>query len=117
MQTPMDAMLGLVIAAIGLMTFVVALILQDPKRQIVGIVVSVIVLITGLTYFTSAQMRGYRMRKRITEIQNRQQINLNDIQKRLKRNQSERTAPPKTLKRLAGRMELLPHEPWPDLNR
>ncbi|OGR82651.1 MAG: hypothetical protein A2902_05095 [Elusimicrobia bacterium RIFCSPLOWO2_01_FULL_64_13] len=88
----MDAMLGLVVAAIGLMTFVIAFTLADRKKQVLSYGIAGIVTIAGLFYYTTAEMRGYQMRRRIADIQKQQQVNLQEIQQRLGRPQAPRPA-------------------------
>ena len=88
MPTPMDAMLGLVVAAIGLLTLVIAFSIADDKKRAVAYVIAGIMTALGLYYYTSSEMRGFMMRRRIAEIQKQQQVNLEEIQKRLKETQS-----------------------------
>lgn len=87
MPTPMDAMLGLVVAAIGLLTLVVAFSLADPKKAIVSYLIAAALTALGAYYFVSAEMRGFQMRRRISEIQERQNVNLEEIRKRLQETQ------------------------------
>src|SRR3989338_2465750 len=87
MPTPMDAMLGLVVAAIGLLTLVVVFSQADPKNKLVSYVIAGAVTALGAYYFASAELRGFQMRRRISEIQERQNVNLEEIRKRLEQNQ------------------------------
>ncbi len=93
MPIPMDAMLGLVVAAIGLLTFVIALSNADPKKQKISYAVAGLVTLIGVYYYASSEMRGFQMRRRINEIQQRQQVNLEEIQKRLRENQPQTPEP------------------------
>ena len=93
MPTPMDAMLGLVVAAVGLLTFVIALSMGDPKKQKIAYGISIIITVLGLFYYVSAEMRGFQMRRRIANLQRQQQVNLEEIQKRLQETQAKTPAP------------------------
>lgn len=94
----MDAMLGLVVTAIGLMTIVIAFTQIDSKKRMISYGIAGIVTVSGLFYFVSAEMRGHQMRQRISKIQRQQRVNLEEIQKRLRKTQPAqapvRTPPP-----------------------
>jgi len=94
MPTPMDAMLGLVVAAIGCLILVVAFSQADPKKKLVSYILAGVVIALGAYYFVSAELRGFQMRRRISEIQGRQSVNMEEIRKRLEQNQP--TQPKKT---------------------
>ena len=94
MPIPMDAMLGLVVAAICLLTFVIALSNGDPRKRTVSYGIAALITVMGLYYYISSEMRGFQMRRRINEIQQRQQVNLEEIQKRLRENQPPNPAQP-----------------------
>ena len=85
----MDAMLGLVVAAIGLLTIVVAFSIAEPQKRLVSFGIAGLVTLVGLIFYVSSEMRGFQMRRRISEIQQRQQVNLEDIQKRLRESQQQ----------------------------
>ena len=87
MPTPMDAMLGLVVTAIGLLTLVIAFTLADGQKKIISYVIAGVVSLMGTYYYASSQIRGFEMRRRIENIQRQQQVNLEEIQKRLKQTQ------------------------------
>lgn len=89
MPTPMDAMLGLVVTAIGLMSVVIAFLITEQKKRWISYGISGIIVIFGLYYYVNSQMRGYQTRKRIATIQQQQRVNLEEIQKRLRE-----TSPP-----------------------
>ena len=93
MPTPMDSLLGLVIAAIGLMTLVIAFSQTDPGKRLISYGLAGLVTLTGLVYYVSSEMRGFQMRRRISEIQQRQQVNMDEIQKRLRETQQQPPAP------------------------
>ena len=95
MPTPMDAMLGLVVTAIGVLTVVVAFLITEAQKRVLSYVLAGIVTASGLFYFVSAEIRGFQMRSRIANIQRQQQINLDEIQKRLKETQAPPAATPK----------------------
>ena len=95
MPTPMDAMLGLLIAAIGLLTFVVAFSAADSGKRLVSYGIAGLVTVVGLIYYASSEMRGFQMRRRISDIQQRQQVNMEEIQKRLRESQQPSSAPAK----------------------
>lgn len=94
MPTPMDAMLGLVVAAIGLLTMVVAFGLSDAQKKTISYVLSGIVIVAGLYYYVSSELRGFQMRRRIANIQRQQQVNLDEIQKRLQDSQGQQGKAP-----------------------
>ncbi len=94
MPTPMDTMLGLVVVAIGLLTLVVAFGLADSGKRLLSYGLAGLVILVGFIYFVNSELRGYQMRRRISEIQQRQQVNLEDIQKRLR--ESQQSSPPET---------------------
>ena len=71
MPTPMDAMLGLVIAAIGLMTFVIAFNIPESSKRLVSYGIAGLVTTIGFFYYANSEMRGFQMRRRINEIQQR----------------------------------------------
>jgi len=85
MPTPMDAMLSLVIVAIGFLMLVVSFSVNDTKKRLVSYVLVLFVVAIGFGYFIKAETRSLRVRKRISNIQNRSRANLDDIQKRLKK--------------------------------
>ena len=90
MPTPMDAMLGLVVVAIGIMTFVIAFSLTDAGKKQLSYVLAGLVVVTGLYYYVSSELRGFQMRRRISNIQRQQQVNLDEIQKRLQETQQQK---------------------------
>ena len=92
MPTPIDAMLGLVVAALGSLMLVVAFNLSDERKKKISYVLSGIVMLMGMYYFLSAQVRGFTLRRRIAEIQRNQQVNVEEIQRNL-RNQTSQSAP------------------------
>lgn len=94
MPTPMDAMLGLVVASIGLLTLVVAFSQADPKKTMLSYLIAAALTALGAYYFVSAELRGFQMRRRISEIQERQNVNLEDIRKRLEQNQQAQPPAP-----------------------
>ena len=83
----MDAMLGLLVAAVGLLTLVVAFSVAEPRNKMISYVIALAVTVLGGYYFVSAELRGFQMRRRISEIQQRQNVNLDEIRKRLEQNQ------------------------------
>ena len=72
MPTPMDAMLGLVIAAIGLLTVVLSFLVVDSRKRIISYVIAGIVTTVGSYYYVKSEMRGFQVRKRISNIQQQQ---------------------------------------------
>ncbi len=94
MPTPMDAMLGLVVTAIGLMTLVIAFGLTDAQKKMISYAISGIVIVAGLFYYVSSELRGFQMRRRISNIQRQQQVNLEDIRKRLQDGQAQQGKAP-----------------------
>ena len=87
MPTPMDAMLGLVVVSMGLLTLVVSFSQADPKKKLVSYIISGVLIALGSYYFVSAELRGFQMRRRISQIQERQSVNMEEIRKRLDQNQ------------------------------
>lgn len=95
MPTPMDAMLGLVVLSVGLLMVVTGFQLTDSKKRMVSYILSGLVSAAGCYYFVSSELRVIQMRRRIATIQRQQQVNLDEIQKRLKETQSQEKAPEK----------------------
>src|SRR4051812_30840185 len=93
MPTPMDTMLGLVIVAIGLLTMVIAFSIAEPRKRLLSYGIAGLITLVGLVYYVTSEMRGFKMRQRISEIQQRRQVNLEDIQRRLKETQAAAPAP------------------------
>ena len=93
----MDAMLGLVVAAIGALTLVTAFQIQESQKRLFSYLVAALLAVAGLYYYASSEIRGFQMRRRLSEIQQRQQVNLEEIQRRLRDNQTQAPAqtPPK----------------------
>ena len=91
MPTPMDAMLGLVLTAIGLLTVVTAFLISDTKKRMISYVLAGVMAVAGLYYYMSSGIRGFQMRRRISNIQRQQQVNLDEIQKRLRETQPKET--------------------------
>ena len=89
MPTPMDAMLGLVIIALGLLTLVIGFSIAEPKKRLASYVIAVIVVVSGMYYYVGSEMRGFQMRRRIADIQRQQQVNLEEIQKKLRETQGQ----------------------------
>ena len=87
MPTPMDAMLGLVVTAIGLMTVVIAFLIADGKKRNIAYMLAGVVTAVGLYYYVASEMRGIQMRRRLSTLQQQQQVNLEEIQKRLRSSQ------------------------------
>lgn len=96
MPTPMDAMLGLVVTAIGLLILVIAFSIADSKKKVISYAIAGIVTVAGLSYYVSSEIRGFEMRRRIANIQRQQQVNLEEIQKRLRENQGQTQTPAPT---------------------
>ncbi len=94
MPTPMDAMLGLVVTALGLLTLVIAFGLTDAQKKMISYVISSVVIVAGLFYYVSSELRGFQMRRRIANIQRQQQVNLDDIRKRLQDGQVQQGKAP-----------------------
>ena len=86
MPTPMDAMLGLVVSAIGLLILVIGFSIQESKKRWMSYGISSLVIVLGFYYYVSSEMRSFEMRKRISNLQRQQQTNLDEIQKRLQEN-------------------------------
>ncbi len=84
MPTPMDAMLGLVTLAVGLLILVTSFLIVDSKKRLVSYVLSGLVVLLGGYYYVSSEVRVFQMRSRIASIQRQQQVNLEEIQKRLR---------------------------------
>jgi sulfite exporter TauE/SafE len=89
MPTPMDAMLGLVVAAIGALVVVIAFQIAESKKRTIAYWIAGVLVVCGLYYFISAEMRGVKMRRRISDIQRQQEVNLEQIQKRLQETQAQ----------------------------
>jgi uncharacterized membrane protein len=89
----MDAMLGLVIVALGLVTLVLAFLIAEPKKRIAAYVIAGIVSVSGLYYYVGSEMRGFQMKRRIADIQRQQQVNLEEIQKKLRESQGAQGKP------------------------
>ena len=94
MPTPMDAMLGLVVASIGLLILVIAFAQADQGKKLISYGIAVLTTLVGVYYFSSSQIRGFQMRRRIEGIQRQQQVNLDEIQKRLRETQAATPANP-----------------------
>ena len=88
MPTPMDAMLGLVVVAIGFLIIVTAFQIVEPRKRMVSYGVATVITVLGLFYYVSSELRGFQMRRRISNIQRQQQVNLAEIQKRFQETQS-----------------------------
>lgn len=94
MPTPMDALLGLVTLSIGLLILTTGFLIQESKKRIIAYVLSGVVAALGSYYFVSSEIRVFQMRRRIANIQRQQQVNLEEIQKRLRETQKvEEKAP------------------------
>ena len=94
MPIAMDTMISLVVAALGLLAFVVALNNPDPQKRKISYLLAGVVTAVGLYFYGSSELRGYAMRRRIADIQQRQQVNLEEIQKRLQENQARQEGSP-----------------------
>ena len=92
MPTPMDAMLGLVVAAIGLLMIVISFLVTEQKKKMISYVIAGLVTVTGTYFYVRSEVRGFQMRRRITDIQRQQTVNLDEIQKRLRETQTGRPA-------------------------
>jgi len=90
MPTPMDAMMGLVIVAIGILTLVVAFQVGDFKKRLMSYLLSLLVVALGLGYFIKAEARSHRLERRISNIRTRTRTNLGDIKSRLQKSKSEK---------------------------
>jgi Uri superfamily endonuclease len=90
MPTPVDAMLGLVVLAIGLLTLVIAFSVGDQKKQWISYAISGVLVLTGFYYYVSSGVRSMQMRRRIANIQRQQQVNIDQIQKRLQETQEKK---------------------------
>lgn len=95
MPTPIDAMLGLVVTAIGLLTVVISFLVVDCKKKLISYSIAGVVVVIGLFYYISSEMRGFQMRRRIANIQRQQQVNMEEIQKRFREAQKESSTPAK----------------------
>ncbi len=84
MPTPMDAMLGLVTLAVGLLILVTSFLIPDSKKRVLSYALSGLVALLGSYYFVSSEIRVFQMRRKIASIQRQQQVNLEEIQKRLR---------------------------------
>ncbi|MBI1979480.1 MAG: hypothetical protein HYY63_05725 [Elusimicrobia bacterium] len=93
MPTPMDAMLGLVTLAIGLLILVTAFLVQESKKRVTSYILAGVVAALGGYHFVASEVRVFEMRRRIANIQRQQQVNLEEIQKRLKETQEKAPAP------------------------
>ena len=89
MPTPMDAMLGLVVTAIGLLTLVIAFNIPEPKKRILSYGIAGFVIFVGACYYVSSELRGPLMRRKMNEMLQRQQDNLDAIRKRLPENPAQ----------------------------
>lgn len=94
MPTPMDAMLGLVVAAIGLLTLVISFSIAETRKRVAGYGLAGLVTVVGLFYYVSAEVRGFEMRRRIANIQRQQQVNLDEIQRRLQEQSKQQGGAP-----------------------
>jgi hypothetical protein len=88
MPTPIDAMLGLVVLAVGLLTLVTAFSIGDQKKKMISYGIAGVISLMGLYYYVSSEVRGFRMRSRIADLQRQQQVNVEEIQKRLRETQA-----------------------------
>ncbi len=93
MPTPMDAMLGLVVLAIGFLMIIAAFQIADSKKRVISYALSGLVSLAGCYYFVSSEFRVIQMRRRIANIQRQQQVNLDEIQKRLRETQTQEKSP------------------------
>lgn len=91
MPTPMDAMLGLLTLAVGLLILVTSFLIADSKKRLISYVLSGVVVLLGGFYYVSSEVRVFQMRRRISNIQKQQQVNLEEIQKRLRETKEEET--------------------------
>ena len=84
----MDAMLGLVVVAIGLLIVVTSFQIIEPKKRVFSYGIAAVITFLGAYYYVSSEMRGFQMRRRIANIQRQQQVNMEDIQKRFQEGQA-----------------------------
>jgi len=70
----MDAMLGLVVVAIGLLMVVIAFFDRGTEEAVHRLLCRGGSGFVGLLYFVKSEMRGFQMRRRITDIQRQQQV-------------------------------------------
>lgn len=85
MPTPMDAMLGLVVFALGVLGWIISLTLTDAKKRVWAYGLSGLITLIGGYYYVSSEMRSFEMRRRLAQLQRQQDVNLSEIQQRLQK--------------------------------
>ena len=85
----MDAMLGLVVVAIGLLIVVTSFQIVEPRKRGFSYGIAAVITLLGAYYYLSSEMRGFQMRRRIANIQRQQQVNMEDIQRRFQEGQAK----------------------------
>ena len=90
MPTPMDALLGLVVLALGTLGWSIAFLITDSKKRLIAYSLAGLMSALGLFYYVSSEMRSFEMRRRVATLQRQQQINLNEIQQRLQQVQDNK---------------------------
>ena len=85
MPTSMDAMLGLVVVALGVLSWIVSFGLTDAKKRALAYGLAGLITLVGGFYYVSSEMRGFEMRRRLAQLQRQQDINLSEIQQRLQK--------------------------------
>ncbi len=89
-------LIGLLIMSVGVLGIIIGFMLQDRKKYLISLVLSLFVISVGSYYYVSLGLRQWRLNRRIAQLQEQQRANFQAFQDRLRQNQSQSTTPQKT---------------------
>ncbi len=88
-------LIGLVIMSVGVLGIIIGFMLQDRKKYLISLVLSLSIVSIGGYYYVSLGLRQWRLNRRIAQLQEQQRVNFQSFQDRLRQNQTQTSAPQK----------------------
>lgn len=89
-------LIGLVILSVGVLGVIIGFLVQDRKKYLISLVLSLFIVSVGGYYYISLGLRQWRLNRRISQLQEQQRVNFQAFQDRLRQNQPKSAAAEKT---------------------
>jgi hypothetical protein len=92
-----NSLLALILIALGIVGVILSFLVPDRKKSLISLVLAGIVIFVGLIQFVTQSVSDFRWRRRLADLREQRQVDLDKLREDFKKRAAE-SAPPATKK-------------------
>src|SRR5262245_54246830 len=88
-----NTLLALILVGLGIVSIILSFLVPDRKKSLISLVLGGVVVFVGLIQFVSQSVTQYKWKRRLSDLREQRQVDLDKLREDFKKRAAE-TAPP-----------------------